>query len=169
LSRVAVVDTEKCDIDDILNLVAPDIWQLHGEESQESVREFATRMKRPVIKAISISSRADIDRASQFDAVADMLLFDKPKAHTNRMRSSYEQISTIDLEFFDRAPSTKPWFLAGGLTPNTIESSIKRVRPDGVDVSSGVESAPGAKSPRLIEAFCRNAKAAYADLSRHDK
>jgi len=113
-------------IREIVEEVGLDFVQLHGSESDDDVRAIGL----PVIKAFRVD-RALPDTASS----ADWLMFDSGGG-TGR---------TFDWSLLATYPRTKPFFLAGGITPGNVADAIRAVRPDAIDVASGVESAPGIK------------------------
>ena len=138
--------------------LGPDWIQLHGPESPHRVEAIRAEAGVEIIKAVPIGSAEDVKNIASFVDVADRILLDaKPPKGADRPGGLGETFDWALLEGLD--PSI-PFLLSGGLTPQTVAEAIKTVRPFGVDVSSGVESAPGVKDKRLIEAFIRNARAA---------
>ncbi|MEZ0211741.1 MAG: phosphoribosylanthranilate isomerase [Xanthobacteraceae bacterium] len=138
--------------------VQPDMLQVHGAETPERVAGIRAAFGRPVMKALGIAGPADIARARHYAAVADRLLLDaKPPAGASRPGGNgaafdWSLIAGLDLP--------KPFMLSGGLTPDTVAQALARTGAPGVDVSSGVESAPGLKDPDRIAAFVRAARLA---------
>ena len=138
--------------------LGPDWIQLHGPESPHRVEAIRAEAGVEIIKAVPIGSAEDVKSIASFVDVADRILLDaKPPKGADRPGGLGETFDWALLEGLD--PSI-PFLLSGGLTPQTVAEAIRTVRPFGVDVSSGVESAPGVKDKRLIEAFIRNARAA---------
>ena len=138
--------------------LGPDWIQLHGPESPHRVEAIRAEAGVEIIKAVPIGSAEDVKNIASFVDVADRILLDaKPPKGADRPGGLGETLDWALLEGLD--PSI-PFLLSGGLTPQTVAEAIRTVRPFGVDVSSGVESAPGVKDKRLIEAFIRNARAA---------
>ncbi|WP_108461937.1 phosphoribosylanthranilate isomerase [Devosia naphthalenivorans] len=138
--------------------LGPDWIQLHGPESPHRVEAIRAEAGVEIIKAVPIGSAEDVKNIASFVDVADRILLDaKPPKGADRPGGLGETFDWALLEGLD--PSI-PFLLSGGLTPQTVAEAIRTVRPFGVDVSSGVESAPGVKDKRLIEAFIRNARAA---------
>jgi phosphoribosylanthranilate isomerase len=152
-----VVDPDDAMLDILRDTVKPDLIQLHGKETPERVAEVRQATGIPVIKALSISEAADLAAAQAFDPVADYLLFDarppKDAALPGGLGLSFDW--TL-LRGYD---GKKPWFLAGGLTPANVAEAVTISGARYVDVSSGVESAPGVKDPDLISGFLRTVKA----------
>jgi len=149
-------------LSDLLAAIAPDYIQLHGKESPERVVAVRALASRPVIKALGIGSADDIAAAIAYRDAADLLLYDaKPPKDANRPGGLGV---TFDWTLLEGAP--KPFLLSGGLDPTNVADAVRRVRPFGVDVSSGVESAPGVKDERRIRTFVTAARAANGDGER---
>jgi phosphoribosylanthranilate isomerase len=151
-----VVDAGDAALDTISEAVAPDMVQLHGQETPERVQALRARLGRPVMKALGISTAADLDAVPAFAAVADEILFDaKPPRGAvlpggNGVAFDWRLLAALDLPV--------PFMLSGGLGPRNVGEALRVTGAPGVDVSSGVESAPGVKDPDLIAAFVRAAK-----------
>jgi phosphoribosylanthranilate isomerase len=135
----------------------PDFIQLHGSESPGRVAELRARFGKPVIKAIGISDDADFAPLAGYEDVSDMLLFDaKPAAGAvpgGRGRA-------FDWQLLRKRTISRPWLLAGGLDAANVARAIACAGARGVDVSSGVESAPGVKDGAAIRAFVAAARTA---------
>ena len=133
--------------------------QLHGRETPERVDAVRARFGLPVIKALPVAGAADLAAAARFTA-ADRLLFDaKPPAGADRPGGHGVAYDWAILKDADLPPAAGPWFLSGGLTPETVAQAVRASGAGAVDVSSGVEDAPGVKSVARIEAFARAARA----------
>ncbi len=119
------------------------------------MQEVKTRFGIPIIKAISVESGDDIAKAHAYESAADMLLFDAkvPKGLPGGNGLAFDWQLLANREF------GKPWFLSGGLSADNVEEALRISGAGLVDVSSGLETAPGVKSPELIKAFIRKAKA----------
>jgi len=157
IAKVAlVVNADNALLDEITAQVPLDMLQLHGSESPERVGEIRARYGLPVMKAVGIADEADIAMVDQYVGVADQLLLDaKPPKNSdlpggNALSFDWRLITGREWEC--------PWMLAGGLTPENIAEAIKLTGARQVDVSSGVETAPGQKSVELIRAFIKNAQ-----------
>lgn len=107
---------------------AADVLQLHGNEDVEYIARLRKLTSVPLIKAVKVTSAADIERANLLDV--DFLLLD----------SGMGSGKAFDHSLIDRERITKPFFLAGGLTPENLVQAAKAVRPYGVDLSSGIET-----------------------------
>jgi phosphoribosylanthranilate isomerase len=138
--------------------LGPDWIQLHGPETPHRVAAIRAEAGLEIIKALPIGSAEDVAHVANFVEVADRLLLDaKPPKGADRPGGLGD---TFDWALLKALDPSIPFMLSGGLTPETVADAVKTLRPFGVDVSSGVESAPGIKDKRLIEAFIQNARAA---------
>lgn len=156
-SCVVLVNPDNSCVAEVAAL-GPDWIQLHGPESAHRVEAIRAEAGVEIMKALPIGSADDVGHVADFTEIADMILLDaKPPKGADRPGGLGE---TFDWSLLKTLDPSIPFMLSGGLTPQTVGDAIKTVRPYGVDVSSGVESAPGVKDKRLIEAFIRNARAA---------
>lgn len=138
--------------------LGPDWIQLHGPETPHRVEAIRAEAGVEIMKAMPIGSAEDVAHVADFAEVADRILLDaKPPKGADRPGGLGD---TFDWGLLKALDPSIPFMLSGGLTPQTVADAIRTLRPFGVDVSSGVESAPGVKDKRLIEAFIRNARAA---------
>ena len=157
LQRVAlVVDENDENLAAIAMRVKPDFFQLHGKESPQRVAAIRARFAIPIIKALSVAEPGDLSRAEDYAGVADLYLFDAaPAAEASRPGGLG---AAFDWRMLKDRPFTRPWFLAGGLTPDNVGQAVAISGAAMVDVSSGVESAPGLKSESRIADFVAAAK-----------
>jgi phosphoribosylanthranilate isomerase len=144
-----------------IEALAPDILQLHGNETPERVAALKARFGLPVMKAIGIGSPDDVARIAAYAEIADLLLLDsRPRDAAppggGGVAFDWSLLSTLNLR--------KPWLLAGGLEPDNVGAALAATRAKGVDVSSGVESSPGVKDLAKIAAFVAKARAAAEKL-----
>jgi phosphoribosylanthranilate isomerase len=139
--------------------LSPDWIQLHGPETPHRVEAIRDEAGIAILKAISIGSADDVASVAHFTEVADRLLLDA-KAPKGADRSGGNGI-TFDWTLLKALDPTLGFMLSGGLTPDTVGNAIRQVRPLGVDVSSGVETAPGVKSAELIRSFTAKAREAH--------
>lgn len=138
--------------------LAPDWIQLHGPETPRRVEAIRAEAGVPIIKALPIGDAADVKAAGGFAEIADRLLLDaRPPKQAERPGGHGVPFEWDLLEALDPGLT---FMLSGGLTPDNVAEAIGRVRPMGIDVSSGVERSPGEKDPALIRAFIANARAA---------
>lgn len=143
------VDPTDEELQAVFNAFTPDMIQLHGSESVDRVRWIRMHGGRPVIKALGVSSAADVAEAKAYEDVADWLLFDaKP---TGGLPGGTGR--SFDWEILRAYRSSRPWMLSGGLNVDTVGAALSVCRPDAIDLSSGVEDAPGHKSEALINQF----------------
>ncbi|MDZ4762893.1 MAG: phosphoribosylanthranilate isomerase [Alphaproteobacteria bacterium] len=144
-------------LEEILDLGAV---QLHGGERPADVADFARRFPlMPMVKALGVSSRRDLERIKEFPG-ADGFLFDaRPPAGATREGGFGKAFDWSILQGFDPGDH-RDWVLSGGLTPENVASAIGATGASAVDVSSGVESAPGVKDHAKVAAFIQSAKAA---------
>jgi phosphoribosylanthranilate isomerase len=143
------VDADDALLDARLATGALDMLQLHGNETPERVAAIRLRTGKPVMKAIKVITRADVERGiAAYAAVADRLMFDAAEGTLpggNAQAFDWTVLSGISVPV--------PWMLAGGLTPGNVAEAVHIAGAPGVDVSSGVEANRGVKSITLIEAF----------------
>ncbi len=159
IDRVGLfVDASDQEIGAVLDKAPLDLIQVQGSETPERVEGIRTTFKRPVIKAIKVESPADLDGAAVFDGVADWLLFDAkaPKTLANALPGG-NGIS-FDWRMLKGRRFRRPWLLAGGLNADNLATAVAESGAVAVDVSSGVESAPGVKDPQRIKAFLEVAR-----------
>ena len=130
--------------------------QLHGKESPERTAAIAERFNLPVWKAISVKTRADIDAAKAYTGAADLLLFDAKTPDGAALPGGMGL--RFDWTLLRGVPISMPWGLSGGLGIDNVAEAIRITGAPMIDVSSGVESAPGIKSVDKIMAFCKAAQ-----------
>jgi phosphoribosylanthranilate isomerase len=158
VERVAVtVDPDDALVDALAASGAVGIFQLHGSESPARCAEVRARSGRAVMKVLAVSDAADVARAADYASVVDAFMFDT-KAPAGATRPGGNAVA-FDWSLMQGARVDKPWLLAGGLTPDTVAEAIRVSGAPGVDVASGVETAPGEKDADLIRAFVTAAKA----------
>ena len=160
IARVMVtVNASDDELTAITTNLEPDYLQLHGDENPPRVAEIKAKFGIPVIKCCLISDMNDVDGAREFEGVADLLLFDaKPKADQTSRPGGWGE--SFNWQLLTAQKWNVPWLLAGGLTPDNVAEAITLVKPVGIDFSSGVETAPGVKSPELIEKIVAAAREA---------
>ena len=157
------VDAPDATIEAILRRVGPSYFQLHGKESPERVAEIQDKYGVSVIKAIGVAEAADLGLVQAY-ADADALLIDaKPPAGSELPGGNGVPFDWSLVRDFSPG---KPWILSGGLTPENVGDAIRASRARSVDVSSGVESEPGVKSPLRIAAFIAAARKAFAEVEQ---
>ncbi|WP_375553308.1 phosphoribosylanthranilate isomerase [Roseovarius mucosus] len=159
VAKVALtVDADDATLDALTDQVPLDFLQLHGEESPARVSQIKARYGLPVIKAIGIAEAADLAQIDAYSGVADQLLIDaKPPPGATRPGGN---ALAFDWGLIAERDWALPWLLAGGLNPDNVALAVARTGARQLDVSSGVEAAPGIKDAGLIRAFIRNAQGA---------
>jgi phosphoribosylanthranilate isomerase len=147
------VDPDDALIDDVLSQVPLDLLQLHGKETPERVAALRRRAGRAVMKAIRVGSKADIDGATAYLDAADWLMFDAlpPKDMKNALPGG--NAVAFDWALLSGGAWPLPWMLAGGIHAGNVADAVRLSGARVVDTSSGVEDAPGRKSPDKIRAF----------------
>ncbi|MER8385110.1 phosphoribosylanthranilate isomerase [Mesorhizobium sp. M1428] len=152
------VDASDVFLDEIVEKMQPDMLQLHGAETPGRVAEVKVRFGLPVMKALPVSEAADLERVKPFIGIADRFLFDAkpPKGSElpggNGLAFDWRVLAGLD--------AGVDYMLSGGLNAGNIGDALRLANPPGIDISSGVESAPGVKEPALIEQFFRAVGAA---------
>lgn len=156
-----VVDADDGALRRLNESVKPDIIQLHGSETPERAGVIAAMTGRAVWKAVSVNTRDGVASAEAYlrPGCADLILFDaKPPEHLSALPGGNGL--AFDWTILDAWQKSRRFALAGGLTPNNVAAAIRLTGAPIVDVSSGVESAPGVKDPELIRRFLEAAKTA---------
>jgi len=158
------VDMDDAGLETIVAALDPDWLQLHGKEPPERVAAVKKRFGRKVMKAIGVREAADLAAAAQYAGIADRLLLDaKPPKGADRPGGNGAAFDWRLLENFDPGIA---YLLSGGLDPGNVGEALAITGAPGVDVSSGVETAPGVKSPDLIRAFIAAARRAVLPVRR---
>jgi phosphoribosylanthranilate isomerase len=154
---VLTVDAEDEVLDQIVRQVRPDWLQLHGTESTDAVAAVKQTFGVRVMKALPIAAHGDLDRVPRYANVADRILFDAraPKEATRPGGLG----AVFDWHLLENLDLAVPFMVSGGLHAGNVADAVRITRAGGVDVSSGVERAPGVKDPEMIRAFIRAARA----------
>jgi phosphoribosylanthranilate isomerase len=151
-----IVDAADSEIETILEDAPLDMLQLHGAETPARVAAVKKKFGLAVMKAVPVADVGDIEAARAYEDVADRLLFDaKPPRNADRPGGHGR---AFDWALLAGHSFAVPWMLAGGLTPETVAAAAAASRAPAVDVSSGVEDAPGEKSIKKIKAFLEAAR-----------
>ncbi|MEY4707456.1 MAG: hypothetical protein RJB58_1179 [Pseudomonadota bacterium] len=151
-----IADMEDAGIEAVVKSVRPDFLQLHGNETVQRTAEIRSRFGLPVIKAFPVAEASDLDAVAGYEKFADMLMFDaRPPKGAERAGGHG---AAFDWKLLAGRSFTRSWFLAGGLTPDNVARAIALSGAALVDVSSGVESAPGVKDTTRIAAFINATK-----------
>jgi phosphoribosylanthranilate isomerase len=152
------VDADDALLENSIEALRPDILQLHGKETVARVRDIKAKFKLPVMKAIPVETKADLAGLAGYAAVADRILFDAraPKDATRPGGLG----ATFDWHVLEGLDLKIPFMVSGGLNAANVAEAVRVTGAGGVDISSGVESAPGVKDPEKIREFVRAARAA---------
>ena len=158
LAKVAlVVNPSDAELDAITATVPLDMLQLHGRETPERVAEVKARYGLPVMKAVGIADGDDLPKLESYFGVADQILVDAKPPKGGELPGGNGLSFDWRLIAGRRWPC--PWMLAGGLTPENVAEAVTMTGAKQVDVSSGVEDAPGQKNAELIQKFVQSSRA----------
>ncbi len=162
--RVALtVDASDAALEELIEAVPIDMLQLHGRETPERVAEIGARFRRPVMKAIGVSSEPDVAQIDGYLRVADQVLIEA-RAPRGVDRPGGNGLA-FDWRLIRGRRWKRPWMLAGGLTPENVAEAVRMTGAEQVDVSSGVESRPGFKDAARIRAFVHAAVSAEPETA----
>ncbi len=157
LAKVALtVNADDALLDAIIEAMPLDMLQLHGSESPDRVAEVRARYGLPVMKAVGVADEGDLAAVFDYSLVADQILVDA-KPPKNSVLPGGNGLS-FDWRLVAQRRWLRPWMLAGGLKPENVAEAIRLTNARQVDVSSGVESAPGVKDAARIAAFVAAAR-----------
>ena len=164
--RKAAVSVDATDehLKSCIAALKPDLLQLHGRETPERVGVIRSLFRLPVMKALPVAVRSDLLHVHQYAKVVDWLMFDARAPRGATRPGGFGK--AFDWHLLERLDLAVPFMLSGGLDAGNIEAALRITRADGVDVSSGVESAPGRKDAGKIGAFVRAARDADLKLAR---
>jgi phosphoribosylanthranilate isomerase len=159
------VDADSDFLDEITDTLRPDILQLHGHESPEELLRIKTFYALPVMKVFSIRDADDLARIDPYIGIADRFLFDA-KAPAGSQLPGGNGVS-FDWSLLDQLDASVDYMLSGGLNKDNVAEAVIQTRCTGIDVSSGVESAPGVKDLTRMNEFFDAAERAIA--KRHGR
>lgn len=163
-SVAVTVDADDAALGEIVKAMSPDIIQLHGKETPGRVADIKARYGLPVMKAFAVSGAGDIARIEPYRGIADRFLFDAkpPKGSElpggNGVSFDWGLLAALDGQV--------DYMLSGGLNAGNIGAALREANPPGIDISSGVESAPGVKDAALIDEFFAAIRAARAHAAQ---
>lgn len=155
------VDADDAFLDEIVEKMRPDMLQLHGAETPERVAAVKARYGLPVMKVFSVSEAADLERIKPFVGIADRVMFDAKPPKGSQLPGGNGV--AFDWRILAGLDAGLDYMLSGGLNAANIGDALRSANPPAIDISSGVESAPGVKDPALIEQFFRAVRAARDD------
>ena len=151
------VDADDATLTAVVEALQPDLLQLHGRETPARLREIRQKFALPVMKALPVATSADLAILPDYRDVADRILLDAraPKEATRPGGLG----AVFDWHLLENLELQIPFMVSGGLHAGNVAEAVRVTRAGGVDVSSGVERAPGIKDPEMIRAFIRTARA----------
>ncbi|MCA3623800.1 MAG: phosphoribosylanthranilate isomerase [Methylobacterium sp.] len=157
------VDPTDATLSELLSTVSPDLWQFHGHERYERLRDVRAVFGLPVMKAVGVAEAADLPGAAAYARVSDRILLDAKPPKDAAYPGGHGKV--FDWSILSALSPDLPFMVSGGLTPENVGEAIRTIRGMGlkllgVDVSSGVESAPGVKDLGKIRAFIAAAREA---------
>ncbi len=151
------VDADDALLAEIVSVAKVDMLQLHGAETPERANEVRERFGLPVMKVLPVRRPDDLTAAEAYEGAADRLMFDaKPPEDATRPGGNAR---AFDWRLLKDQAFALPWLLAGGLTAENLQQAVRASGAVAVDVSSGVEDAPGVKNADKIRAFLAAAAA----------
>lgn len=152
------VDADDALLTEIALMLKPDLIQLHGRETPERAERARLLTGAGIIKVLPIRTAEDFAEAQAWEPLVDHLMFDARPPEGSSLPGGVG--ARFDWTLLAGRAFDRPWFVAGGLTPDNVAQAIRVSGAPLVDVSSGVESAPGVKDPALIAAFLRAVRSA---------
>lgn len=151
------VDADDALLANSIDALQPQILQLHGHESVARVRDIKQKFGLPVMKAIAVETAADLAVVPGYAATCDQILFDaKPPKEATRPGGLG---ASFDWHLLENLELKIPFMVSGGLNAGNVAEALRITHANGVDISSGVERAPGIKDAEMIRAFIRAARA----------
>jgi len=155
------VDADDAALANIVEVLQPDILQLHGRETVARLRDIKQKFGLQVMKVLAVETPADLASLPGYAAVADRILFDAvaPRGATRPGGLG----AVFDWHVLENLDLKLPFMVSGGLDAGNVAEAVRVTRAGGVDVSSGVERAPGIKDPEMIRTFIRAARATEND------
>jgi len=162
-TKVALtVDADDATLANIVEALAPDILQLHGKETVARLRDIKQKFGLQLMKVIAVETSADLASLPGYAAVADRILFD---ARAPRGATRPGGLGAVfDWHVLENLDLKLPFMVSGGLNAGNVAEAVRVTRAGGVDVSSGVERAPGIKDPEMIRNFVRAARMVEQDI-----
>jgi phosphoribosylanthranilate isomerase len=152
------VDADDALLTEIALILKPDLIQLHGSETPKRTERVRLLTGAGIVKALPVRTAEDVAQARAWEAVADYLMFDAKPPEGSDLPGGVG--ARFDWSLMAGRTFARPWFLAGGLTPDNVGEAVRISGAPAVDVSSGVESAAGVKDAALITAFLEAARSA---------
>jgi len=157
------VDADDATFAAIIEALRPDMLQLHGKEPSARLTALKARFGLPLMKAIPVETRTDLAAVAPYAGIADRFLFDARAPREATRPGGLGR--SFDWHVLENIDSGVPYMLSGGLNAQNVAEALRITRAPGVDVSSGVESAPGVKDAAKIREFIRAARSAHVHLA----
>ncbi|WVT73199.1 phosphoribosylanthranilate isomerase [Sinorhizobium chiapasense] len=158
------VNADNDELDEIVSALNPDMLQLHGSEGPERLLTVKAMYGLPVMKALSVREASDLEKIDAYIGIADRFLFDaKPPAGSDLPGGNGV---SFDWKLLDALDGSVDYMLSGGLNASNIGEAMAQTRARAIDISSGVESAPGVKDLKLMESFFNAVRQAEAGMPR---
>ncbi|HEY0598870.1 phosphoribosylanthranilate isomerase [Brevundimonas sp.] len=152
------VDADDALLTEIALILRPDLIQLHGSETPARAEQVRRLTRAGIIKALPVRRHEDFVEAEAWEPFADHLMFDAKPPEGSDLPGGVG--ARFDWTLLAGRAFRRPWFVAGGLNPDNVADAVRISGAPAVDVSSGVETAPGVKDPALIAAFLEAARPA---------
>ena len=158
------VNADNDELDEIVSALNPDILQLHGSEDADRLLTVKAMYGLPVMKAFSVREASDLEKIDAYIGIADRFLFDaKPPKGSDLPGGNGV---SFDWQLLDALDGSVDYMLSGGLNADNIGEAMAQTSARAIDISSGVESAPGVKDLKLMESFFNAVRQAEADMPR---
>ncbi len=158
------VNADNDELDEIVSALNPDILQLHGSEDAERLLTVKAMYGLPVMKALSVREASDLEKLDAYIGIADRFLFDaKPPKGSDLPGGNGV---SFDWKLLDALDGSVDYMLSGGLNADNIGEAMAQTSARAIDISSGVESAPGVKDLKLMESFFNAVRQAEAGMPR---
>lgn len=158
------VDADNDELDEIVSALNPDILQLHGSEDPERLLTVKAMYGLPVMKALSVRDASDLEKIDPYIGIADRFLFDAKPPQGSDLPGGNGV--SFDWKLLDALDGSVDYMLSGGLNASNIGEAMAQTRARAIDISSGVESAPGVKDLKLMESFFNAVRQAEAGMPR---
>ena len=157
------VNPKISELEEIISSVEPDIIQLHGNETNDSISEIRQKFNLPIIKAFGISNVSDLNQLNDYADLVEWYLFDATPPKNAELPGGNGLV--FNWNILNNLKTKKPYILSGGLNNRNVGEAIKLTKPELVDVSSGVESNKGVKDIRLVKEFAAAVNRANNSIS----
>ncbi|KSV93454.1 phosphoribosylanthranilate isomerase [Sinorhizobium sp. GL28] len=158
------VNADNDELDEIVSALNPDILQLHGSEDPERLLTVKAMYGLPIMKALSVRDASDLERIDPYIGIADRFLFDAKPPQGSDLPGGNGV--SFDWKLLDALDGSVDYMLSGGLNASNIGEAMVQTRARAIDISSGVESAPGVKDLKLMESFFNAVRQAEAGMPR---